>query len=66
MMLNGIGIFVLLVCTLAQRRLQRVKSRLKSKTELEPSLLTLEIKTAMKNKIEEIEKLTEKILIHSL
>ena len=59
MMLTGIGIFVLLVSTLAQRRLQRVKSGLKSKTEHEPSLLTLEIKTAMKNKIEEIEKLTE-------
>jgi len=41
---TGIDIFVLLVRTLAQRRLQRVKSRLKSKTELEPSLSTLEIK----------------------
>ena len=54
MMLNGIVIFVHLVSTLAQKRLQRVKSRVKSKTELEPSLLTLEIKTAMKNKIEKI------------
>ena len=41
MMLTGIGIFVLLVSTLAQRRLQRVKSRLKSKTEHKPSILKL-------------------------
>jgi hypothetical protein len=59
MMLTGFGIFVLLVSTIAQRRLQRVKSRLKSKTEHEPSLLTYEMETAMKNKIEKIEKMTE-------
>ena len=41
MMLSGIGIFVLLVSTLAQRRLQRLKSRLKSKTEHKPSILKL-------------------------
>jgi len=41
MMLTGIGIFVLLVSTLAQRRLQRLKSRLKSKTEHKPSILKL-------------------------
>jgi voltage-gated potassium channel Kch len=37
MMLSGIGIFVLLVSTLAHRRLQRRESKLKSKTELQPS-----------------------------
>jgi len=41
MMLTGIGIFVLLVSTLAQRRLQRLKSRLKSKTEHKHSILKL-------------------------
>ena len=41
MILTGIDIFVLLVSTIAQRRLQRVKSRLKSKTEHKPSILKL-------------------------
>jgi voltage-gated potassium channel len=58
-MLSGIGIFALLVSTLAQRRLQRTESRLKSKTELQPSLLGHETKKAIKNKIDGIEKLTE-------
>ena len=41
MMLTGIGICCTLVGTLAQRRLQRLKSRLKSKTEHKPSILKL-------------------------
>jgi voltage-gated potassium channel len=58
-MLGGIGIFVLLVGTLSQRRFQRAQSRLMSKTE--PRLLGDETKTAIKNKIQEIEKLTEEV-----
>ncbi|MGC2575348.1 MAG: hypothetical protein WA364_27900, partial [Candidatus Nitrosopolaris sp.] len=58
-MLGGIGIFVLLVGTLSQRRLQRAQSRLMSKTE--PRLLGDETKTDIKNKIQEIEKLTEEV-----
>ena len=57
MMLSGIGIFVLLVGSLSQRRLQRTESRLK-KTK---ALLAHEEKLAIKNKIEEIEKLTKEI-----
>ena len=58
-MLSGIGIFALLISTFAKRRLKRAESRLKSKTELQPSLLGHDTKTAIKNKIEGIEKLTE-------
>jgi voltage-gated potassium channel len=57
-MLSGIGIFVLFVSTLAQRRLQRAESRLKSKNEPQPSLLGHETKAAIKNKIDGLEKLT--------
>jgi voltage-gated potassium channel len=60
-MFSGIGIFVLLVDTFSQRRLQRTESRLKSKTEVQPGLLGDEAKIAIKNKIEEIEKLTEEL-----
>jgi voltage-gated potassium channel len=59
MMLSGIGIFVLLVNTLAQRRLQRRESRLKSKTELQSRILDQETTNAIKYKTEEIENLTE-------
>lgn len=59
MMLSGIGIFVLLVSTLAQRRLERTESKLKSRTELQPSLSGHETKSAIKTKIDVIEKLTE-------
>jgi hypothetical protein len=59
MMLSGIGIFVLLVSTLSQRRLQRAQSRLKSKTDVEPGLLGEETKRDMKNKIDGIENLSE-------
>ena len=57
-MLSGIGLFALFVSTFAQRRLQPIESRLKSKTE-QPSLLVDETKTAVKSKIEGIEKLTD-------
>jgi voltage-gated potassium channel len=60
-MFSGIGIVVLLVGTLSNRRLQRVESRLTSKTEVQRRLLGDETKTAIKNKIEEIEKLTEEV-----
>lgn len=59
-MLSGIGIFALFVSMLAQRRLEQAESRLKSKTELQSSLLGHETKRAIKNKIDGIEKLSEK------
>ena len=59
MMLSGIGIFVLLVGSLSQRRLQRTESRLK---KTQAGLLGHEEKLAIKkNKIEEIEKLTKEV-----
>jgi voltage-gated potassium channel len=54
MMLSGIGIFVLLVSTLAQRRLEKEESRLEQRR-----LLGHDAKTIIKSKIEEMEKLTE-------
>ena len=57
MMLSGIGIFVLLVGSLSQRRLQRTESKLKTQA----GLLSHEEKLAIKNKIEEIEKLTKEV-----
>ncbi len=60
-MFSGIGIFILLVSTFSQRRLQRSMSRYKAKTEVRPRLLVNENRTAIKNKIEEIEKLTEEL-----
>jgi voltage-gated potassium channel len=60
-MLSGIGIFVLLVSSLSQRRMQRVQSRLKSKTNVEPGLLGEETKRDIKNKMDEIEKLTRDV-----
>src|SRR6476620_8140255 len=59
MMLSGIGIFTLLISTFAHRRLHHLESRLKSKTELQPILLINHTKMAIKDKIEEIEKLTD-------
>ena len=56
---SGIGIVVTVLGTLSQRRLQRVESRFKSKTEVQPRVLADETKTAVKNKIEVIDKLTE-------
>jgi hypothetical protein len=58
-MLSGIGLFALFVSTFAQRRLEQpIESRLKSKTK-QPSLLADETMTAIKSKIEVIEKLTD-------
>jgi Ion channel len=58
-MFSGIGIFLLLVGTLSQRRLQQAKLRLKSETEVQARLLDDETKRAIKNKIDGIEKMTE-------
>lgn len=57
-MLSGIGILTLLISTFAHRRLERIESRLKSRTEL-PSLIVDQTKVTIKSKIEEIEKLTD-------
>jgi len=59
MMLSGIGIFVLLLSTLAQRRLTRAESRLESKTIPQPVLIGDDTKATIKNKIDGIENLTE-------
>jgi voltage-gated potassium channel len=58
-MFSGIGIFLLLVGKLSQRRLQRAKLRLKSETEVQLILLDDETKRSIKNKIDGIEKMTE-------
>jgi ion channel len=58
-MFSGIGIFLLLVGTRSQRRLQQAKLRLKSETEVQARLLDDETKRAIKNKIDGIEKMTE-------
>lgn len=58
-MFAGIGIVVALLGTLSQRRLQRVESRFKSKTEVQSELLADKTKTAIKDKIDGIDKLTE-------
>jgi voltage-gated potassium channel len=58
-MFSGIGVFVLFVSTLAQRRFKRAESRFKSTTEVQPTLQGDEFKRAIKNKIDEIEMLTE-------
>ena len=55
MMLSGIGIFILLVSTLAQRKLEREESRLEQRR-----LLGHDTKNIIKKQIEQIEKLTEK------
>lgn len=61
MMFSGIGIVVLLVSSLSQRRFERAKSRLKSYKESGPTLLDDDTKIAIKSKIAEIEKLTEEV-----
>src|SRR5215469_8712238 len=58
-MFAGIGIFVLLVGTLSQRRFKRAESRLKSRTEVQPTLEGHEPKGAIKNQIDKMERLTE-------
>ncbi len=59
MMLLGIGMFALLVSTLAHRRLQREESKLESRTEVQPIVLGHNMKTAIKDSIDRLEKLTE-------
>jgi hypothetical protein len=59
-MFSGIGIILLLIGRF-QRSLQREGARLRSKTEVHPRILGDETKAAIKDKIEEIEKLTEEI-----
>lgn len=54
MMLSGIGVFVLFVSTLAQRRVEKTESRLD-----ESSLSGYETKTILKEKIDRIENLTD-------
>jgi voltage-gated potassium channel len=58
-MFSGIGIVVSLVTLLSQRRLQHIESMLKAKTENRPKLLGDETKTAIKDEIDGIEKMTE-------
>ena len=58
-MFSGIGIVVAVLGVLSQRRLQRVQSRFKSKSEVKSRLQADETKTAIQNKIGEMEKLTE-------
>ena len=58
-MFSGIGIVVTLVTLLSQRRLQHTESMLKVKTEVRPKLLGDETKTAIKDEIDGIEKMTE-------
>ena len=58
-MFSGIGIVVAVLGVLSQRRLQRVESRFKSKSEVKSRLQGDETKTAIQNKIGEMEKLTE-------
>jgi hypothetical protein len=58
-MFSGIGIGVAVLGTLSQRRLQRAESRFKSKTEVQSRLVSDQMKTAIIDKIEGMEKLTE-------
>jgi hypothetical protein len=58
-MFSGISIVITLIGMLSQRRLQRVESRIKSKTKVQPRLLGDETKTDIKNKIEGIEMLAD-------
>ena len=58
-MLSGIGTAVIIVTIFSQRRLQRMESRLKPKTDVYPRLFGEETKTDIKVKIDGIEKLNE-------
>ena len=61
LMFSGIGIVVTIVTLLSQRRLQHTESmlKIKLKTEVQPKLLGDETKTAIKDEIDGIEKMTE-------
>ena len=58
-MLSGIGTAVIIVTIFSQRRLQRMESRLKPKTDVYPRLFGEETKTDIKVKIDGIEKLND-------
>ena len=58
-MFAGTGVVLTLISILSQRRLQRVESRLKSKSEDRPRLLGDETKATIKDKIDGIENMTE-------
>ena len=61
LMFSGIGIVVTIVTLLSQRRLRHTESmlKIKLKTEVQPKLLGDETKTAIKDEIDGIEKMTE-------
>ena len=61
LMFSGIGIVVTIVTLLSQRRLQHTESmlKIKLKTEVQPKLLGDETRTAIKDGIDGIEKMTE-------
>ncbi|MBV9175788.1 MAG: ion transporter [Nitrososphaeraceae archaeon] len=59
-MFSGIGIVVSILGSLSQRRLDRAESRFRSKTGAQPSLLGNEIVLEIKNKIDLLDKLTDK------
>ena len=58
MIISGVGIFALMVATLAKRRLQKAESKLGSVTIPDLNLLSQETKTAIKTKVDGIESLT--------
>jgi voltage-gated potassium channel len=58
-MFSGIGIVVIIVGIISQKRIKGLESILKSKTEVRPRLFGDETKTDIIDKIEGIEKLTE-------
>jgi voltage-gated potassium channel len=59
-MFSGIGIVLAMLGSLSQRRLQKTEAKFRSKNDVQPRLLGDETKVAVKNKIEMIDKLTEK------
>ena len=59
MMISGVGIFALMVATFAKRRLEKAESKLEHGTKLAITLSSQETKTAIKTKVDVIEKLTE-------
>ena len=59
MIISGVGIFALMVATLAKRRLQKAESKLGTVTKSRLNLLGRETKTAIKTKVDGIETLTE-------
>ena len=58
-MFSGIGIAVTLVTVFAQKRVQRMQERLKSKTDGKARGIVYEMKVTIQDKVEGIEKLTE-------